>query len=324
MCISPIALDDGRIIRCRKCRTCRGQQVKDWIGRCRAEMATSRETLFATLTYGQDDKYSSSEDNLKAKMLHFSDTTNWLKTLRHWTLKNDQGFDFEPRETKAKLRYFLVGEYGTTKGRAHFHVILFVGGRRPPNIIISDPKPATQHRYMHKHQRGGYIWPHGWSHWMMADIGSIRYAVMYILKHKLEEGEKRVGFSSMPGLGSEYFELEAQRYVDQGLSPKDATYSFAGDRDHKGRPYVYRLWDVSLFNFCSAFALRWQEKYDNERWPRSDLMEWFEEERYRREQYGQVEWRQTPEWLNAKDEERKGIWPSESVVAKMIEHDRQA
>lgn len=80
---------------------------------------------FATLTYA--------EENLpKNKSLNPNHTRDWIKRLRR---------EIYPR----KLRYYLVGEYGETKGRPHYHAALFgvspLESRLVEQTWSSDNKP---------------------------------------------------------------------------------------------------------------------------------------------------------------------------------------
>lgn len=249
----------GVLVPCRVCAFCRTNQVEDWVGRCRAEMVTARHSFLATLTYGGDDRYMSSEDNLRAKMVHYSDVTLWLKRLR--------------RSCSDRIRYFAVAEMGARKGRVHFHVMVFCHGGPPPGIELSEPG-GRQVRYMHD------PWPHGWSHWRPADVGSARYALKYLVKTDIFTEEKRYGFSRK--LGGQYFEDLALRHVSAGLVPRDLFYSFADDVKKDGTPRRYFLSGVAAFRYLETFAVAWRRRFGDEKWPYSPLMDMWEDERDRR------------------------------------------
>ena len=101
-------LDDGTIIGCRYCSQCIGRSVDDWTGRCIAESIFAVAPYFVGLTYGRDE--NGSEDHIRARLLTYSDVQKYMKRLR--------ASGYCPR-------YFCVGEYGSTKGRAHWHLIIF-------------------------------------------------------------------------------------------------------------------------------------------------------------------------------------------------------
>lgn len=105
-CLHPFFLC-GQILPCGKCEACRGTYVCDWTVRflCEAE-SFSRGAVFGTLTY--DDKHLPEDANL--------------------CLKDVQAF-FKRVKKRLKLynigtRYMYCGEYGTNRGRPHYHFVL--------------------------------------------------------------------------------------------------------------------------------------------------------------------------------------------------------
>lgn len=308
MCLSPKFLpENGKTVACRVCELCKDAKVNDWVGRCKAELISAKWTLFATLTYGGDDVYGGSENNLRAKKLHYEDIRLWLLLMRKWTNRGPAG-EMITGVNKNKLRYFAIGEYGSAKGRAHWHVLLFGEGAMPPNIKLSEPGLMPV-RYWHGHQKGGLLWPHGFSQWRVADEGGIRYAVKYINKADVMlQEEKRCGYSMQPPLGDAYFKLEAQRYVAQGLSPRDHFYRFPDDFKRDGTPRLYWLGGSAWYNFLTYFADAWVAKYGSENWPDNEVMNEFVEERYMRSQLGLEDWRDEPEWRELKRQEGMAKW----------------
>lgn len=306
MCIRPIIMPNGVSVPCRMCVQCKDDQVNDWVGRCKAEMLTSQHNLFATLTYGGDDAYGGAENNIRAKMLHPEDMRLWLMLLRKWTNRDRDGKCYGTG--KNKVRYLWVGEYGSEKGRAHFHCLVFCKGLMPPNIRLSEPGKAPV-RYMHSHQRGGLIWPHGWSQWREADEGGARYVLNYLKKDLNNlQGEKRVGMSTQPPLGHDYFKIEAERYVEQGVSPRDHFYRFPNDVWRDGTPRRYYLAGSAWYYFMDHFAKSWVKRYGKESWPENEITDWYVEERYVRSQSGVYDWRDEAEWRQLIREEGLKRW----------------
>lgn len=76
---------------------------RDWIFRLMKEHRYSSGALFVTLTYAP--KYCPSSLNKRHVQL-------FMKRLRKY-------------EKGQRIRYFLVGEYGTVHGRPHYHALLF-------------------------------------------------------------------------------------------------------------------------------------------------------------------------------------------------------
>lgn len=91
-------------VPCGKCLACLSTKRSDWAFRLEQEHKYSTSAYFITLTY--DQKHYPSDGSLDKK--HVQD---FMKRLR----KKDVN----------KLRYYLVGEYGTISGRAHYHMLLF-------------------------------------------------------------------------------------------------------------------------------------------------------------------------------------------------------
>lgn len=285
MCLSWREVN-GNIVPCHVCWQCKRDRVNDWVGRCIAESATSTETLRLTLTYGKDDRYD--VDHPHARQLHYADVQKYLKRLR--------------KNTDGRIRFFATGEYGSAKGRAHWHLVLFCQGARPPGVRFDE-------RYVHQAAPGVKLWPHGWSFWEEANPERIRYAVKYILKDVAEGFDRVQRLSTQPELGRVYFRNEAHRYALAGLPPRH-TYRFPGDRLRDGSMREYRLSRAALYKFLGDYALAWRELYGGEDWPQSDLMDAFCDERERRRKFtaGGVDDADFMRRFELERQEKNGLW----------------
>lgn len=274
MCANWRILDDGSPVPCRECWQCRHGRVEDWAGRCIAESKTSAHTLVGTLTYGESQRIDGADRDLRAQMLTYSDVQIYLKRLRKWT--------------PGGLRFFVVGEYGSAKGRAHWHVIAFFKTHLPPNLRFGERfthwavTPGADLEKRGKAE-GRKLWEHGFSFWEPANSANMRYALKYIVKDLKGPDQKTMGLSKCPPLGDAYFALEAARYVAHGLSPQKLEYRFPEDTDREGRPRVYRLAGAPAFNFLSHFDQKWQAAHGSQAWPQSEIMDLYVDERDRRE-----------------------------------------
>lgn len=315
MCIRPIFLPEGVQVPCRICGNCKDNHVRDWVGRCKAEAVTSQHSVIATLTYGMDDRYGGVEDNLHAKMLHYDDVRLWLQLMRKWTNRGPNG-EVIPGENQNVLRYFAVGEYGSAKGRAHWHVLLFFKGQIMPTIKLSPPG-REKVRFFHRHQKGGYMWPYGFSQFQLMDEGSAKYALKYLSKGDLLSNEdKRVGLSTKPPLGDAYFKMLAQDHVQAGLSPQTCKYRLPNERNRDGTPVEYYLGGTAIYNFLDHFAALWRAKHGKENWPFSELMCEYEEERFNRAQEGEFNWRDNADYREMRKLERQGKWQDVAAIAE--------
>jgi hypothetical protein len=258
MCIDPSKISDVGFVGCRNCWQCRETAVDDWVGRNIAESKTAIAANVVTLTYGQD-LTTGDIDHIRAAVLTYSDVQKYLKYLRA------DGFP---------VRYFVVGEYGSLKGRAHWHIILYWQGPVPDHVL--------RENFMQKH------WPHGWSFWDKCTPEAVRYACKYILKDDPDDPEKQ-GWGPMPSkkppLGHLYFQQLADQYIDAGLSPQTLAYSFpdvmripAHTRAktnkafrESAKPVKFMMRGKTAENFLNYFVERWREVHKDEP-PRSEVI----------------------------------------------------
>lgn len=92
---------------CTQCLGCRKTAAKAWALRCRLEMQQHAYATFATLTY--DPKYC-------PPTLRKADLQLYLKRLR---INASRHYAIDA------VRFFACGEYGTQRGRPHYHAILY-------------------------------------------------------------------------------------------------------------------------------------------------------------------------------------------------------
>lgn len=201
MCVNPSKLPDGGFVPCRECWQCRETKVDDWVGRNIAESKTAKAAHVVTLTYGRDleNPTAAGIDHLRAAVLTYSDVQKFLKLLRR------HGFP---------VRYFVTGEYGSKKGRAHWHIILYWQDRVPDVQL--------RRNVMFDH------WPHGWTYWDKMSPQAVRYACKYLVKVAGDENGQIFGPmpSKKPPLGDAWFRDFARQHVDAGLAPQNLYYAF--------------------------------------------------------------------------------------------------
>lgn len=248
MCLNPSTLSNGQGIACRICWQCIERKILDWTGRCIAESKTSFASNYITLTYGRDD--DGNEDHLRAKVLTYSDVQKYFKKLRF------NGFP---------LRYFVAGEYGPTKGRTHWHLIVFWQS--------AVPKHKKNKMFNEAH------WEHGHSYWEDIGPNAVRYCCKYLHKDsEKEEKQSHTSMSKIPPLGGKYFDQLAQVYVDQGLAPQDLKYSFPESRNFQtGKKYQYTMMDTSAENFMQVYLRKWEAKYPGVLHPFSQILDDYED-----------------------------------------------
>lgn len=235
MCIATNKLDDGTEVACRECWQCRKRRVDDLVGRCIAESRFSNKTYAITLTYAQ-------RAGVNAVTLVYKDVQDFLKRLRK----------------KYKCRYIVAGEYGSAKGRAHWHIIIFFKDKAP-NV-------EEQKRVQWK------FWPHGFSYFQQPDWKGFEYALKYVLKNQdSRSADAHLAMSKKPPLGAEYFNWLADEYVRQGLAPQSYFYKFGDIRDYKNRDKSFMMTGRTKEKFMERFLERWLDKYDTD--PRSEIVD---------------------------------------------------
>ena len=228
MCIRPNRLDCGTEVGCRKCWQCRKRRVDDLVGRCIAESNFSEKSYAITLTYKP-------QVGVNAVTLVYKDIQDFLKRIRkHY-----------------KCRYIVTGEYGSAKGRAHWHVILFFKDDYPE----VDQNKRVQWKY----------WPHGFSYFQEPDWKGFQYCLKYVLKDQDEQRQhdSHLAMSKKPPLGSEYFEYLADEHVKQALSPQTYFYKFGDVRDSKNRDKRFMITGTTRKNFMERFLQKWEDIYDD-------------------------------------------------------------
>ena len=296
MCINPGKLSDGTLIACRNCWQCRDAKVQDWVGRLIAERERSIACHVVTLTYG-GDRLGRVVDP-RAAVLTYSDVQVFRRKLR------DAGFP---------VRYFCVGEYGTLKGRSHWHLVLF-WQEKVPELVLDERVNSDW-------------WPHGFSQWELPGRGasgkSVRGAMRYVCKYLQKdigaEGRQvHCMMSKKPPLGTAFFMREAERFVSAGLAPQDLRFPLNDERERGERQTYFYLRGKTADIFLEHFCATWARERPGRHLPNSELVEEWLDKRTReasdyepielREKLAHRRWIATPEAIEPKtDRELYGL-----------------
>lgn len=250
MCITPVNISEVGLVACRNCWQCRKNRVNDYVGRAIAESLYSEETWSVTLTY------AGGTENPNAVTLVYKDVQDYFKRLR---------------ASGHKVRYIVTGEYGSKKGRAHWHAILFMG--KPKKLT---PTPPTNKNTKEKH------WPHGYSYFQKPDYKAFEYVLKYVLKDQAQEVQSsHLSMSKKPILGLAFILSLAEKYVKRGLPPLTTEYSFPDVRDKKGNLRKFRLTGRSREAFLQHFVEQWEKKHPTRPVPYSQLLDEYLDEKVR-------------------------------------------
>ena len=103
---------------CGQCHGCRLEHARQWAMRCMHEASLHDFNCFVTLTYSDDHLPSDRSLDVREFQL-------FMKKLRkHFS--SDEFLSLYPvYYRKSGIRFYHCGEYGESKGRPHYHALLF-------------------------------------------------------------------------------------------------------------------------------------------------------------------------------------------------------
>lgn len=171
----------GRIITvpCGKCIECSKMQSTEWALRICLESMQHDSNCVVTLTYNDSNLPLNS-------LLEPRDLQLWLKRLRKAI-------------SPVRVRFFASGEYGSLKGRPHYHVILFGWAPSDLEFMYSTAKNSSQYRsrFLDK------LWGKGFVSVGMVDWNTAYYTAKYLQKVVFSDCPVPpfVRMSNRPGIG---------------------------------------------------------------------------------------------------------------------------
>lgn len=276
MCDAPRKLADGTLVACQECKPCLDAIRDNWVGKNLAERQSRKFAYVITATYGRGRVGEILHE--RAVILTYSDCQKFLKLLRR------HGYD---------VRYFITGEYGSERGRAHWNIILYSDHPLPAfagwdqfGRWTSKARFKQRFNWVRTNERGepvyvkgkpAFWWPHGFVHIDEVNLKSVRYCCKYVTKDLDENGKQgKWGFSKFPPLGTEYFRHLAEQYVEQGLAPTSQEYRFTGINRKNGKPVTFWLKGRSMELMLDHYLAKWAEKHPDREHPKSDLLDRYE------------------------------------------------
>lgn len=200
-------------VPCGRCELCLSARRSQWFFRLKQETKVCCSAFFITLTY--DDSHLPSDGKLVKRHCQL-----FLKRFR-------KRVDF------AGIRYFLVGEYGDTTARPHYHLILF--NYPCEKLRLIEDLQATW----------GYCDP---AHFTFPDVvgsvtsASINYVCKYVLKN-FDDENKRPFLLCSKGIGKSYLSPDMVEYHQYNL---DAMAYMDGKRYPLPRYYRDKIYDDYL------------------------------------------------------------------------------
>ncbi|WNK13484.1 MAG: replication initiator protein [Microvirus sp.] len=172
-CVSPITLKSGFHVPCGKCQGCVVRRASGWSFRLMREERFARSAQFITLTYAPENVCRSPVG--RRLTLVKSHVQCFVKKLRRLS------------DRPGDIKYYAVGEYGTTFSRPHYHIVLF----------NSTPQDVS------------HSWQYGSVYYGTVTSDSVGYCLKYMSKertipqYKADDRTPEFGLFSK-GLGSNY------------------------------------------------------------------------------------------------------------------------
>lgn len=205
-------------VPCGKCPHCLRRRLASWSHRLEMESLLWDKQLFVTLTYNNDNVPISNNSFLT---LDKRDPTLFFKRLR---------------KMAGKIKYYLVGEYGTNNKRPHYHLILFGTSSLHEDDVL-------------------YAWQgRGDVYFGKVESGSIRYCVQYYDKGEWTPSHKRDDrvpeYSTMSeGIGKNFL---TERMVKHLLADPSKGYIY----DKEGRKIpIPAYYKKRLFDYVGTDSL---------------------------------------------------------------------
>lgn len=248
-CLKPLYLPQHEIhVPCGKCPQCGVSKRADWATRLHYEARRHLTKKFITLTYAnQNLRWAHGQSQLCKRDLQL-----WFKRIR---------------KTGVKIRYYAVGEYGSTTYRPHYHVILF--GNITDDCIRDS-------------------WPLGSVHIGTVTQASIMYCLGYLVNAKapLMVHHRVPPFSLMsrrPGLGASYLTPEM---VEWHKSDRKNFTVVDGVKRHLPRYFKTKIFSkIDQVRISVAAQKVWLEKQIREsRTPEMLAMSYPQFKQYKRDQ----------------------------------------
>lgn len=195
MCTQPLTTREGKIFSCGRCKKCHDRYVQHWTFRLQQEQRVTGKSIFLTLTYD----YSNVPMYYGKMTLYKKDYQDYLKRVRKELDKQD-----------IKIKYVCCGEYGSNRGRPHYHLLIFGINSDYFNLLQSE-------------------WGKGEINIGNVEPASIAYVFKYAVKgsQKTLDWRQQKQFVSMSkGLGESFaFDIQIQKTTHTYIKNTNQDYT---------------------------------------------------------------------------------------------------
>lgn len=162
-------------VPCGYCIGCRLERSRQWAMRCLHESKLHDKNCFLTLTINPKNMNQRGHESLDKR-----DIQLFMKKLKSHVRRN------EGKKAARNIRFYHCGEYGPSKGRAHYHVLLFgydfkdkkFWKHSKPNKFISITSKFPLYRSAELEK----IWKMGFSSIGEVTFETAAYVSRYLLK----------------------------------------------------------------------------------------------------------------------------------------------
>lgn len=219
------------LIPCKHCLACQRAKAMDWATRAAQEILyhPKKSSFFITLTYDEESlprwyKDDSKEGGHMKRGPGEGVPCLWHKDVQdyHKRLRRNQEYAAKKRgEKPEKIRFLQCGEYGTKKGRPHYHEV--ISGLMLPDMKFVRAKSNTQ--MLFESEKLQKAWPWGRIEIQDATQEAAAYVAQYTVKkaYSLEaklkyenQGIRAPYINVSNGYGSEWTLDHWETYVKQG------------------------------------------------------------------------------------------------------------
>lgn len=217
-------------VPCGRCPECVKSRQNSWLFRIQKEMEISSSPLFITLTY---DENTVPVTKTGRKTLNKRDIQLFMKRLR---------FNYG-KVNKKRIRYYIVGEYGSRTNRPHYHAIMF--NMDDPNLVVE-------------------AWQNGFVKVCPVLNGGIAYVLKYMFKPRLRSNDDRCKeFSLMSkGLGSNYLTTNMYNYHLADIANCYITLA-GGIKMQMPKYYKEKIYDESYRSAVTNYLQKRAEEAEN-------------------------------------------------------------
>lgn len=195
-------------VPCGRCSHCLKTRIQDWVFRLKQEKKVSKNAYFVTLTY--DDQHIPQNNGYYT--LNKRHTQLFMKKLRY----------NQAKLTDDKIRYYLVGEYGSKTQRPHYHAIMF---------NLHDPQ------LVHDTWQYGQITQAD----QLKHDGGLIYCTSYILGRKYNDFREPEFNTQSQGLGKNYLTPQIIKWHKEDLTRcyvQDGAYKKPMPRYYRKKIYT--------------------------------------------------------------------------------------